>query len=122
MTGVQTCAFRSEAAYALPRTRVEVDTVQVSADPTPEKVARLAEELAHLSSPGGGGPVPQILPEPEDAAAPASEDPIEAARVRASSWRASLARKQRRDAKRRRSAFQRLIRPGAEEDGPDDIL
>lgn len=114
--------LQTEAAYALPRTRVEVDTVQVSADPTPEKVARLAEELAHLSSPGGGGPVPQILPEPEDAAAPASEDPIEAARVRASSWRASLARKQRRDAKRRRSAFQRLIRPGAEEDGPDDVL
>lgn len=37
--------LQREAPYALPRTRVEVDQVEITQDPTPEHVARLAEEL-----------------------------------------------------------------------------
>lgn len=45
--------LQREAPYALPRTRVEVDHLEVAQDPAPEQVARLAEELAGLRGPGG---------------------------------------------------------------------
>ena len=37
--------MQREAPYALPRTRVEVEQVEVTHDPEPEQVAQMAEEI-----------------------------------------------------------------------------
>nr|WP_300339824.1 mechanosensitive ion channel domain-containing protein [Actinomyces sp.] len=93
--------MQREAPYALPRTRVEVEQVEVAHDPAPEKVARLAEELLALQNPGD-----------ETVAATTTvpvveSDPIEAARVRAVSRGRSVLRRTRRAKVRRRRILAR---------------
>ncbi|WP_139738740.1 mechanosensitive ion channel domain-containing protein [Actinomyces wuliandei] len=113
--------FQKQAPYALPRTRVEVDQVEVAQDPAPEQVARLAEELAALRTGDASGRAPQSVPggagadDPEggyDAAAvtaqiAATSDPIEAARLRAAAKGLSPLRRVRRERARRRSLLRR---------------
>lgn len=106
--------LQREAPYALPRTRVEVDHVDVAQDPGPEQVARLAEELAGLRGPGqdvAHAPAPGVQAQQVPAAVPPAEttavvvtqgDPIEAARVRAVSRAAAQVRRERRQKVRRR--------------------
>ncbi|AYD89147.1 mechanosensitive ion channel family protein [Actinomyces sp. 2119] len=114
--------FQKQASYALPRTRVEVDQVEVAQDPAPEQVARLAEELAALQVGNASGqaaaqPTPgsaraEGLEEGYDAAAvtaqiAATSDPIEAARLRAAARGLSPLRRIRRERARRRSLLRR---------------
>ena len=82
--------LQREHPEALPRTRIEINNVEVTADPTDEKVARLAEELMVLSQ---GRTEP---PTDSDGLMP-GQGPIETAKVRAASWRASAARRKRRE-------------------------
>lgn len=125
--------LQREAPYALPRTRVELDQVEVVHDPTPERVARLAEELTVLRGEGGGvtgesavsaGTEAQQTESGQDAGvttvlAPEA-DPIEAARVRAVSRSAAQVRRARRGKVRRRRILARegvqpqpIVRQGA---------
>ena len=90
--------MQREAPYALPRTRVEVEQVEVAHDPAPEKVARLAEELVALQNPGDDGALAATT-----TMQAVETDPIEAARVRAVSRGRSLLRRTRRA----------KVRPGA---------
>ncbi|WP_103062044.1 mechanosensitive ion channel family protein [Actinomyces qiguomingii] len=108
--------LQREAPYALPRTRVEVDNVDIVHDPTAEKVARLAEELVTLQRPDGAEP------EPSGAAAtavqrPVEDDPIEAARLRAVAKGRAKLRRARRDKVRRRRI---LARDAAQDGGAAD--
>lgn len=92
--------LQNEAPYALPRTRVEVQHVEVSRDPQPEQVARLAEELA-------------ILQQPADIEAPTApqerveDTPEDAARVRAVARGRSPLRRLRREKLLRRHILAR---------------
>ncbi|MDU0349465.1 mechanosensitive ion channel family protein [Actinomyces sp. MRS3W] len=94
--------LQREAPYALPRTRVEVDHVEVAEDPTPEKVARLAEELVTLQQPDGGD-----AGEATAVQRTVADDPIEAARVRAAAKGRAKLRRARRDKVRRRRILAR---------------
>lgn len=94
--------MQTTAPYALPRTRVEVDNVEVSHDPQPEQVARLAEELVALQQPAAAAPV-----EGTSIQAPVENDPIEAARLRAAAKGRSPVRRARRDKVRRRRILAR---------------
>lgn len=78
--------LQKEAPYALPRQRVEVENVTVMQDPTPEKVAKLAQELAQLSSDTKSQPA---VTKAEQA------DPIEEARVQAAAVRSKKMRRRR---------------------------
>ena len=78
--------LQKEAPYALPRQRVEVENVTVMQDPTPEKVAKLAQELAQLSSDTKSQPA---VTKAEQG------DPIEEARVQAAAVRAKKMRRRR---------------------------
>ena len=89
--------LQTEAPYALPRTRVELEEVEVLSDPTPEKVARLAEELTRLAAPG----VPDDVTDPDAVAVSEDGDPVEAAKVRAAARRSSSARRRQRERRRR---------------------
>lgn len=113
--------FQKQAPYALPRTRVEVDQVEVAQDPEPEQVARLAEELAALRAGDASGRAPQSASGGAGAQAPedgydaaavtaqiaATSDPIEAARLRAAAKGLSPLRRIRRERARRRSLLRR---------------
>ncbi|MCL3777739.1 MULTISPECIES: mechanosensitive ion channel family protein [unclassified Actinomyces] len=96
--------LQREAPYALPRTRVEIEQVEVSQDPQPEQVARLAEELAALQRPGDAAEAPTAPQESVDA------DPVEAARLRAAARGRSPLRRARRDKVRRRRILARQER------------
>ena len=102
--------MQREAPYALPRTRVEVEQVEVAHDPAPEKVARLAEELVALQNPGDDGALAATT-----TMQAVETDPIEAARVRAVSRGRSLLRRTRRAKVRRRRI---LARDGAVPEDP----
>lgn len=78
--------LQKEAPYALPRRRVEVENVTVMQDPTPEKVAKLAQELAQLSSDTKSQPA---VTKAEQG------DPIEEARVQAAAVRSKKMRRRR---------------------------
>ena len=78
--------LQKEAPYALPRQRVEVENVTVMQDPTPEKVAKLAQELAQLSSDTKSQPA---VTKAEQG------DPIEEARVQAAAVRSKKMRRRR---------------------------
>lgn len=78
--------LQKEAPYALPRQRVEVENVTVMQDPTPEKVAKLAQELAQLASDTKSQPA---VTKAEQA------DPIEEARVQAAAVRSKKMRRRR---------------------------
>lgn len=91
--------LQTAAPYALPRTRVEVEQVELKANLEHERVARLAEELVALQ--GGAG-----KEELEDTGiVEGTEDPIEAARVRAAARGRSNLRRVRRKKIRRRGLF-----------------
>ena len=89
--------LQKEAPYALPRRRVEVENVTVMQDPTPEKVAKLAQELAQLSSDTKSQPA---VTKAEQG------DPIEEARVQAAAVRSKKMR--------RRRILRRGLLPGAQ--------
>ena len=89
--------LQKEAPYALPRQRVEVENVTVMQDPTPEKVAKLAQELAQLSSDTKSQPA---VTKAEQG------DPIEEARVQAAAVRSKKMR--------RRRILRRGLLPGAQ--------
>ncbi|WP_172191590.1 mechanosensitive ion channel family protein [Actinomyces faecalis] len=97
--------MQREAPYALPRTRVEVEQVEVAHDPAPEEVARLAEELVALQTSGDDGALAATT-----TMQAVDSDPIEAARVRAVSRGRSPLRRSRRAKVRRRRI---LARDGA---------
>ncbi|MDO4900865.1 mechanosensitive ion channel family protein [Actinomyces sp.] len=108
--------LQREAPYALPRTRVEVDHVDVAHDPTAEKVARLAEELVTLQRPEGV----QADPAEEETTAvqrPVEDDPIEAARLRAVAKGRAKLRRARRDKVRRRRILAREAAQEGDEPG-----
>ncbi|MBW3070384.1 mechanosensitive ion channel [Actinomyces sp. 594] len=108
--------LQREAPYALPRTRVEVDNVDVAHDPTPEKVARLAEELVTLQKPSADGVEP--VEEATSVQRPLADDPIEAARLRAvAKGRAKLRRARRDKVRRRRILARDAAQSGAFADG-----
>ncbi|WP_147680959.1 mechanosensitive ion channel family protein [Actinomyces ruminicola] len=110
--------LQREAPYALPRTRVEVDHVDVAHDPTPEKVARLAEELVTLQKPNADGV--EAVGEATAVQRPIADDPIEAARLRAvAKGRAKLRRSRRDKVRRRRILARDAARDGAVADGSD---
>lgn len=91
--------LQSAAPYALPRTRVEVEQVELKADLEQERVARLAEELVALQ---GGASKDEL----EDTGiVEGAEDPIEAARLRAAARGRSSLRRVRRKKIRRRGLF-----------------
>ncbi|MGK2349708.1 mechanosensitive ion channel family protein [Actinomyces sp. W5033] len=94
--------LQREAPYALPRTRVEIEQVEVSQDPRPEQVARLAEELAVLQQPAVQAPT-----QPQE---PVGADPVEAARLRAAARGRSPVRRARRGKVRRRRILARQDR------------
>ncbi|QPL05158.1 MULTISPECIES: mechanosensitive ion channel family protein [Actinomyces] len=96
--------LQREAPYALPRTRVEIEQVEVAHDPQPEQVARLAEELVALQRPGDAAEAPTAPQESIDA------DPVDAARLRAAAWGRSALRRARRDKVRRRRILARQER------------
>ncbi|PHP53085.1 mechanosensitive ion channel family protein [Actinomyces ruminis] len=106
--------LQREAPYALPRTRVEVDNVDVTHDPTPEKVARLAEELVTLQKPDGEADV--VVEEATAVQRPVADDPIEAARLRAVAKGRAKLRRARRDKVRRRRILARDAAPGGAPD------
>lgn len=93
--------LQKEAPYALPRTRVEVESVEVAHDPAPEEVARLAEELVALQQPAHDPAATAALN--AVGAVEDGGDPMGSARVRAAvRGRASLRRSRREKARRRR--------------------
>ncbi|SDN39648.1 Small-conductance mechanosensitive channel [Actinomyces ruminicola] len=107
--------LQREAPYALPRTRVEIDNVDVTHDPTPEKVARLAEELVTLQHPGEAD---VAAGEATAVQRPIADDPIEAARLRAvAKGRAKLRRARRDKVRRRRILARDAAQDSSEADG-----
>ena len=96
--------LQREAPFALPRTRVEVEQVQVTHDPQPEEVARLAEELVALQHDDGAA----VSADTTTAVRrPKEGDPIEEARVRAAAKGLSRLRRARREKVRRRRILAR---------------
>lgn len=91
--------LQTAAPYALPRTRVEVEQVEVKADLEHERVARLAEELVALQ---GGARKDELE---DTGVVEGTEDPIEAARLRAAARGRSSLRRERREKIRRRGLF-----------------
>lgn len=98
--------LQREAPYALPRTRIELDEVEVAHDPEPERVARLAEELVALQA-GAGEEAAEAGLAPTAVQRPVDGDPIEAARVRAAAKGHARLRRTRRDRVRRRRILAR---------------
>ncbi|RRD30884.1 mechanosensitive ion channel family protein [Actinomyces bowdenii] len=87
--------LQREAPYALPRTRVEVEQVEVARDLAPEQVARMAEELVARQRTESGAR--DEGEEPEGAGAPGQEQvPALPAHLRAVSKGRSLLRRARR--------------------------
>ena len=104
--------LQAEAPYALPRSRVEIQQVEVTQDPTAEHVARLAEELVDLSSTGQGRAVDE----------PAAADPKQDARLRAAARRGRRPRSKRPDAAPEQDSMRTTVMPVTPQwDSPDDV-
>lgn len=103
-----------EIPWALPRSRsVPEDVREVNRDVSAERVAELAADLSRIAGPdtADNPPIDPAEPqEPEEI----SQDPVHAARLRASRKRAQRAR--------RRSVFQRSVRLEVEEGHPPATL
>ncbi|WP_223906891.1 mechanosensitive ion channel family protein [Actinomyces capricornis] len=87
--------LQREAPYALPRTRVEVEQVEVTHDPEPEQVARMAEELIARQR-SEAGPDDEGEESGETGASGPEERPALPAHLRAVSKGRSLLRRARR--------------------------
>lgn len=111
--------LQKSAPYALPRTRVEVEHVDVSHDPTDEEVARLAEELVSLQHPTND---PATTTAITATASSTADDPIGAARVRAATKGRSGLRRSRREKVRRRAILPQDLHGAGEQESSDDVV
>lgn len=69
--------LQREAPYALPRTRVEIEQVEVTHDPEPEQVARMAEQLiAQQRSEDESARAVQAEPATQASAQPGEQAPL----------------------------------------------
>lgn len=110
--------LQKSAPYALPRTRVEVEHVDVSHDPTDEEVARLAEELVSLQHPTNDPATTALTV----SASSTADDPIGAARLRAATKGRSRLRRSHREKVKRRAILPQDLHGGGEQESSDDVV